>query len=70
MKTNMGGTDRVIRFLVAVAIALLVYFDMVSGTLAYILLAVAGIFVLTSLVSFCPLYAVFGLNTCGTKHHQ
>ena len=70
MKTNMGGTDRVIRFLVAVAIALLVYFDMVSGTLAYILLAVAGIFVLTSLVSFCPLYAVFGMNTCGTKHHQ
>jgi hypothetical protein len=70
MKTNMGGTDRVIRFLVAVAIALLVYFDMVSGTLAYILLAVAGIFVLTSLVSFCPLYAIFGMNTCGTKHHQ
>jgi hypothetical protein len=70
MKTNMGGTDRVIRFLVAVAIALLVYFDMVSGTLAYILLAVAGIFVLTSLVSFCPLYAIFGMNTCGTKHHE
>ncbi len=70
MKTNMGGTDRVIRFLVAVAIALLVFFDMVSGTLAYILLAVAGIFVLTSLVSFCPLYAVFGMNTCGTKHHE
>ncbi|MGB5273574.1 MAG: DUF2892 domain-containing protein [Flavobacteriaceae bacterium] len=70
MKTNMGGTDRVIRFLVAVAIALLVYFDMVSSTLAYILLAVAGIFVLTSLVSFCPLYAVFGIDTCGTKHHE
>lgn len=70
MKTNMGGTDRVIRFLVAVAIALLVYFDMVSGTLAYILLAVAGIFVLTSLVSFCPLYAIFGMNTCGIKHKE
>ncbi len=70
MKTNMGGIDRVIRFLVAVAIALLVYFDMVSGTLAYILLAVAGIFVLTSLVSFCPLYAIFGMDTCGIKHQE
>ncbi|TFG73111.1 MAG: DUF2892 domain-containing protein [Flavobacteriales bacterium] len=70
MKTNMGGIDRVIRFLVAIAAGLLVYFDMVSGTLAYILLAVAGIFILTSLVSFCPLYAVFGMNTCSTKHHK
>ncbi|MGB5368833.1 MAG: DUF2892 domain-containing protein [Flavobacteriaceae bacterium] len=70
MKTNMGGIDRVIRFLVALVIALLVYFDMVSDTLAYILLAVAGIFVLTSLVGFCPLYAVFGMNTCGTKRHE
>ncbi len=64
MKTNMGGTDRLIRVSVAIIVALLVYFDMVSGTLAYILMALAGIFVLTSLVSFCPIYAVFGMDTC------
>lgn len=70
MKTNMGGTDRMIRILVAIAAGLLVYFNVVSGTLAYILLAVAGVFVLTSLVSFCPLYAVFGMNTCKAKQKE
>lgn len=64
MKTNMGGTDRLIRVSVAIIVALLVYFEMVTGTLAYILMALAGIFVLTSLVSFCPIYAVFGMDTC------
>ena len=67
MKKNMGSTDKIIRVLVAIAVAVLVYFDVVQGTLAYVLMAVAGIFVLTSLVSFCPLYGIFGLNTCKVK---
>ena len=70
MKTNMGKADRLIRILIAITAGLLIYFDVVSGTLAYILLAVAGIFVLTSLVSFCPLYAVFGMNTCKVKKKE
>ncbi len=67
MKKNMGSTDKIIRVLVAIAVAVLIYFDVVQGTLAYVLMAVAGIFVLTSLVSFCPLYGIFGLNTCKVK---
>ncbi len=67
MKKNMGGADRIIRFIVALAVVGLYYFNVVSGTLAYVLLALAGIFLLTSFVSFCPLYSIFGLNTCKTK---
>ena len=70
MKTNMGKADRLIRILIAITAALLIYFDVVSGTLAYILFALAAIFVLTSLVSFCPLYAVFGMNTCKVKKRE
>jgi hypothetical protein len=67
MKKNMGNTDKGIRIAVAIIIALLYYFDVVEGTLAYILMAFAFIFLLTSFISFCPLYAPFGINTCKTK---
>ncbi len=60
----MGKADRGIRVLVAIIAALLVYFEVVQGTFSNILIAVAAIFVLTSLVSFCPLYALVGLETC------
>ncbi|MEL6916449.1 MAG: DUF2892 domain-containing protein [Bacteroidota bacterium] len=64
MKKNMGGTDRIIRFIVAAIIIALFYFKVIDGTLAYVLLALGGIFVVTSFISFCPLYAIVGLNTC------
>ncbi|MEM1337020.1 MAG: DUF2892 domain-containing protein [Bacteroidota bacterium] len=67
MKKNMGGADRIIRITAAIAVGLLHYFGLISGTLAYVLLALATIFVITSVVSFCPLYAIFGLNTCKVR---
>lgn len=67
MKKNMGNTDRFIRVLIAVVIAGLFFTNVISGTLGIILLSLAGIFVLTSLVSFCPLYSIVGLNTCPAK---
>ena len=67
MKKNMGSLDKTIRLILAIGIALLVYFEVVTGTIAYILIALAGIFVLTSFLSFCPLYAPFGLSTCKRK---
>jgi hypothetical protein len=63
----MGRIDKIIRFTVAVIIALLVYYEVVEGAISYILLAVAAVFVLTSLTGFCPLYGVFGLNSCKVK---
>ncbi len=63
MKKNMGMIDRVIRTLLAVFIAVLYYTGTISGVLAIVLGAFALIFLLTSLVSFCPLYFPFGLKT-------
>ena len=63
MKKNMGTVDKVIRVLVAVIILVLYFTHVVSGTLAVILLILAGIFILTSLLGFCPLYLPFGLST-------
>jgi hypothetical protein len=63
MKKNMGTVDKVIRVLVAVIIVVLYFTHVVSGTLAVILLILAGVFVVTSLLGFCPLYLPFGLST-------
>ncbi|MBX2875689.1 MAG: DUF2892 domain-containing protein [Saprospiraceae bacterium] len=64
MKKNMGSTDQIIRVLIAVVVAALFFTNVISGVLGIVLLAVAGIFVLTSVVSFCPIYAVFGMSSC------
>ena len=63
----MGSTDKGIRIVIALVIAALYYFKIVEGTLAYVLMAFALIFLLTSFISFCPLYLPFGLNTCKKK---
>ncbi len=67
MKKNMGSADRIIRFILAAIVAVLYFTNIITGTLGIVLLVVAGIFVLTSLISFCPLYALVGLNTCPSK---
>lgn len=64
MKKNMGNADRTIRILIAAVIATLFFTNVITGTLGIVLLVLAAVFVLTSLVSFCPLYAPFGLSTC------
>ena len=63
MKTNMGTVDRIIRLLVAVVIAILYATNQITGTAAIVLLILAGVFILTSFMSFCPLYFPFGLST-------
>ncbi len=68
MKANVGIYDQGTRVLLAIAIAVLYYFKAIEGTVAQILLVVAGIFVLTSLFGFCPLYKLFHINTTGEKH--
>lgn len=68
MKKNMGGADRTIRIILALVVGALYYFNVITGTLAYVLLALAAIFVLTSFISFCPLYTLLGINTCKVKN--
>lgn len=67
MKKNMGSTDRVVRIILAAIFAVLYFTGTVPGTLGLVLVIVGAVFLLTSLVSFCPLYAIVGLNTCSTK---
>ncbi len=63
MKANMGSTDKMVRIIIALVIAILFFTDIITGTLGIILLVLASIFVLTSLVSFCPIYLPFGIST-------
>ena len=67
MKKNMGNADRIIRLLVVITIVALYYFDVVEGTLANVLLALAGIFLITSLIGFCPAYSALGIKTCSFR---
>ena len=63
MKKNMGTIDKVIRILVAVIILVLYFTHVITGTLAVMLLVLGGVFVVTSLLSTCPLYLPFGVST-------
>jgi hypothetical protein len=67
MKTNMGTIDRVARILVAVIISIAYFTNVISGTLAIVLLILASIFIITSLISFCPLYLPLGISTKKSK---
>lgn len=68
MKKNMGSLDKGIRILLAISVALLYFFNVIEGTMAYILMAVAIVFLVTSFINFCPLYALIGVNTCKVKN--
>ncbi|MEQ8350339.1 MAG: DUF2892 domain-containing protein [Leptospiraceae bacterium] len=65
MKLNMGVIDRVLRVVVALAIGVLYWQGVITGTLGIVLLVLGGVFVLTSLVGFCPLYLPLKLSTKG-----
>jgi hypothetical protein len=63
MKKNMGTIDKVIRILVAVVVVALYFTNVIAGTLAIILLALSAILVVTSLISFCPIYWPLSFST-------
>jgi hypothetical protein len=63
MKKNMANSDRIIRILSALIIIGFYFLHMLSGIVAITLLALAAIFIVTSFVSYCPIYGVFGLSS-------
>lgn len=69
MKKNMGFIDKIVRISIAAVIAVLYFTNVISGTAAIILGILAIIFVLTSFVSFCPLYLPFGISTLKKRTH-
>lgn len=67
MKKNMGNVDRIVRLILAAVFGYLFFSGAVTGVLGYVLVALGAIFILTSFISFCPLYAIVGLSTCPVK---
>ena len=67
MTKNMGTTDKIIRLALAAVVAALYFTGTINGTLALVLGVFAIIFALTSLISFCPLYSIVGINTCSVR---
>jgi hypothetical protein len=67
MKANMGTADRIIRLVIVAIFATLYFTGTVTGILGIVLLALGGVFTLTSMISFCPLYTLVGFSTCPVK---
>lgn len=67
MKKNMGNADRIIRILVVLAFIALYYTNTVTGLIGIGLIVLSVIFAATSLLGFCPIYTIFGMNTCSAK---
>jgi hypothetical protein len=63
IKKNMGSVDRIVRLVLVALVAVLYFMNVISGTLALVLGVLAVVFLITSLVSFCPLYTLFGIST-------
>jgi len=70
MKINMGTLDRILRTTIAVLLGVLYYMGTLSGIVGIIALVVVAVLLLTSLFSFCPIYAIVGLSTCSNKEHN
>ncbi len=70
MNKNMSSADRIIRLIISAIMVTLYFTNVVGGTAGIILLVLSGVFTLTSIINFCPLYAVFGISTCSVKKQQ
>lgn len=66
----MGTADKAIRIIIALIIAVLFYLKIITGTLGIVLLVVAGVLLITSFISFCGLYTLFGINTCPVEKKE
>lgn len=67
MKKNMGKLDVIIRITIAIAIIGLYVTEIISGTLGIVLIVLSIVFIVTSIIGFCPLYILFGIRTCPLK---
>jgi hypothetical protein len=67
MKTNVGSVDKIVRIVLAALLAILYFTHVVEGTLGIVLLVLAAVFLVTSLMGFCPIWAILGTNTTKEK---
>lgn len=67
MKPNVGTFDKLVRVIISLTLAVLFFTGYITGLTGIIAIAIAIILLLTTIVSFCPLYAIFGMSTCKSK---
>ena len=67
MKKNMSSMDRIVRIVIALVFGALYFTNKVTGTMGIVLLVLGVVFILTSFISFCPLYTLFGISTTKKK---
>jgi hypothetical protein len=67
MRKNMSSADRMIRLIISAILIGLYFTNVVTGTVGIILLVLSGVFILTSFLSYCPLYSIVGISTCPVK---
>jgi Protein of unknown function (DUF2892) len=70
MKQNVGTIDKVVRIALAIVFGILYFTGTVTGVLGYVLLALGGIFLLTSMLGTCPIYSIVGISTCPVKQKK
>jgi len=70
MKKNMGALDRAVRILIAIILGILILTGKISGTLAWVLGIISVVFLLTSIIGWCPLYVTFGISTIKKEDKQ
>jgi hypothetical protein len=63
MKRNMSNIDRIVRVVIAALFAYLYFSGIVTGPLGIVLMVLGGVFLLTAIIAFCPLYAPFKFST-------
>jgi len=67
MKANLGGLDRIVRLVAGLALIALGAMGLVAAPWNMVAMGVGAVFALTSVISFCPLYTLLGINSCPTK---
>jgi hypothetical protein len=70
MKKNMGALDRTVRILIAIILGILILTGKISGTLAWVLGIISVVFLLTSIIGWCPLYVPLGISTIKKEDKQ
>jgi len=69
MKKNVGSVDKIIRYIIAIVAIYIAYKGMVASPWNYVLYAVGAIMVLTALSGRCPIFSIFGINSCKVKEN-
>jgi hypothetical protein len=67
MTCNVGGVERPIRIVVGILVIAVGAFASLPPIGTGIALAVGTIALVTGAIGYCPLWALFGLNTCPTQ---